>query len=119
MGLSQKATGFESVRGIIVKREGQISRGPRGRDGRAGGSKTEVLQDLLHHLLGDEGENHAPAAAGTREHVFAKDAQEKLGPGDAGGLTARRGLRWRRWGIRGTRPGPFLLRPRHDLAPPG
>src|SRR2546425_2016867 len=24
---------------------------PRGRDGRPGGSKTEVLQDLLHHLL--------------------------------------------------------------------
>jgi len=55
-----------------------------------------MLEDLLHDLLlGDEGEQDPAAAARTDEHVFAKDAQEKLCPGDAGGLTARPGLRWR------------------------
>src|SRR5712664_1719544 len=76
-----------------------------------------MLQDLLHDIvLGHEGEHDPAAAARTDEHVFAKDAQEKLCPGDAGGLTARRGLRWRWCGIRSrTRPWRALLWARDDL----
>jgi len=54
-----------------------------------------MLQDLLHDLLlGDEGEHDPAAAARTDEHVFAKDAQEKLRPRVESGrerLTGRRG----------------------------
>ena len=51
--------------------------------GRAGGGQAEVAEDPLdHRLLVDEGDDLAASATGTREDVFAEDAQEQLVPGN-------------------------------------